>query len=161
LEQYLDTYQGVVLVVSHDRYFLDRVVDKLFTIDKGHWNRFYGDYSEYLEKMTTAAGEQPDTGHHEKSAAVPAAQPAIPEEPVAAAEKKTKGITPRELQELDRITQELPRYEAMVKGINAAIAAAGSDYAQVESLLQEQKEAQQKVEDMTERWCELEELKEQ
>lgn len=161
LEQYLDTYQGVVLVVSHDRYFLDRVVDKLFTIDKGYWNRFYGDYSEYLEKMTTAAGEQPDTGHHEKSAAVPAVQPAIPEEPVAAVEKKTKGITPRELQELDRITQELPRYEAMVKGINAAIAAAGSDYTQVESLLQEQKEAQQKVEDMTERWCELEELKEQ
>lgn len=50
LENYLDTFQGVVLVVSHDRYFLDRVVDKLFTLHAGQWERFYGDYSEYLEE---------------------------------------------------------------------------------------------------------------
>ena len=70
-----------------------------------------------------------------------------------------KGLTSRQEEELKKITTELPQYEAMLKGLNAAIAAAGSDYDQVESLLQEQKETQEKVDAMTERWCELEDLK--
>ena len=47
----------------------------------------------------------------------------------------------------------------MLKGLNAAIAAAGSNYEEVESLLAEQKETQDKVDALTERWCELEDLK--
>ena len=62
-------------------------------------------------------------------------------------------------EELKKITEELPRYEAMLKGINAAIAAAGSNYEQVETLLIDQKETQEKVDALTERWCELEDLK--
>ncbi|WP_444321823.1 ABC transporter C-terminal domain-containing protein [Megasphaera sp.] len=68
-------------------------------------------------------------------------------------------MTSRQEEELRRITEELPRYEAMLKGLNAAIAAAGSNYEEVESLLAEQKETQDKVDTLTERWCELEDLK--
>ncbi|MCH4218588.1 MAG: ABC-F family ATP-binding cassette domain-containing protein [Megasphaera sp.] len=164
LERYLDTYQGVVLVVSHDRYFLDRVVDKLFTIDKGCWNRFYGDYSDYLERVVTASPQSPvaETGNVLKEGAADSTHRVSAAEgaPMPAPAKPAKGLTPRQQQELDHIMQELPRYEAMMKGLNAAIAAAGSDYAKVASLMAEQKETQQKVEDMTERWCELEEMRE-
>lgn len=150
LERYLDTYQGVVLVVSHDRYFLDRVADKLFIIENGTWSRYYGDYSDYLAEKFARSGEQ---GGEKKSAA----SAAVKAEPVAAVRKP--GLTARQEEELRRIMEELPQYEGLLKGINAAIAAAGSDYEQVESLLKEQQETQQKVDELTERWCELEDLK--
>ncbi len=150
LERYLDTFQGVVLVVSHDRYFLDRVVDKLFTLEKGTWNRFYGDYSEYLEEKYS---------HHQEKKSEKLASPSITKTNITPTKTKA-GLTSRQEEELRRITEELPRYEAMLKGLNAAIAAAGSNYEEVESLLDEQKETQDKVDALTERWCELEDLKE-
>lgn len=146
LERYLDTFQGVVLVVSHDRYFLDRVVDKLFTLENGTWQRFYGDYSDYIEEKI----KQPQEKKSEKTA-----EHTITKTNNTPAKEK-QGLSAREEAELKKITEELPRYEAMLKGLNAAIAAAGSNYEEVESLLGEQKETQQKVDDLTERWCELE-----
>lgn len=163
LERYLDTYQGVVLVVSHDRYFLDRVVDKLFTLKHGHWNRFYGDYSDYLEKVTASSIAMENEKEQEKSDASSNAQ----DEPVKTdhedlpVSEQHKGLSSRQQYELDQLVKELPRYEAMLKGLNAAIAMAGSDYDKVQPLLQEQEETQQKLDKMTERWCELEELSEQ
>lgn len=154
LEEYLDTYQGVVLVVSHDRYFLDRVVDKLFTLKNGRWNRFYGDYSDYLAAMLETAEEKKD--------ALPKAsetKPPVATTPVIAKAAKG-GLSFREEAELKKILQELPAYEAMLKGLNAAIASAGSDYDKVASLMAEQKDTQAKVDDLTERWCELEDKKE-
>lgn len=152
LEEYLDTYQGVVLVVSHDRYFLDRVVDKLFTLKDGHWDRFYGDYSDYLAAVVTP--DTPDKKDSPSKAEKVVAAPAK----TAPAKQKT-GLSFREQEELDTILKELPAYEAMLKGLNAAIASAGSDYDKVSSLMEEQKQTQAKVDAMTERWCELEDRK--
>lgn len=152
LEDYLDTFQGVVLVVSHDRYFLDRVADKLFVLKDGMWSRYYGDYSDYIAETIAHSGVEKDVVKKEK----PKVVQMVPKD-----EKKSpQGLTSREEQELASINQELPRYEAMLKGLNAAIAAAGSNYDEVASLLTEQKETQQKVDELTERWCELEEKKE-
>lgn len=153
LEQYLDTYQGVVLVVSHDRYFLDRVADKLFVLKDGTWSRYYGDYSEYLEEMLRQKEpkkEMPSRDRGEEKSKEPSQNP-VP---------ARKGLSSRQEQELEQITQDLPRYEGLLKGLNAAIAAAGSDYETVESLLKEQEETKAKVDELTERWCELEDLKE-
>lgn len=150
LERYLDTYQGVVLVVSHDRYFLDRVADKLFILEQGQWNRYYGDYSEYvMEKAKKSANT-----HAEKSYISKENQ--VKKEP-----RKPVGLAWKEKEELKRIGVELPQYEKMLKGLNTAIAAAGSDFEKVESLLGEQKKVQQLVDSMTERWCELEDKKEE
>ena len=151
LEQYLDTYQGVVLVVSHDRYFLDRVADKLFILQQGQWTRYYGDYSEYLEE-TLKHSEPAETEEHRTPSS-------NKEERRHGAASSPKGLSARQQEELDRILKELPQYEGLLKGLNAAIAAAGSDYDQVQSLLTEQRETQKKVDDLTERWCELEDLK--
>lgn len=153
LEQYLDTYQGVVLVVSHDRYFLDRVADKLFVLKDGTWSRYYGDYSEYLGEMLRQKEpkkEMPSRDKEEEKSKEPSQEPAT----------ARKGLSSRQEKELEQITQDLPRYEGLLKGLNAAIAAAGSDYETVESLLKEQEETKAKVDELTERWCELEDLKE-
>ncbi|MBO1000552.1 ABC-F family ATP-binding cassette domain-containing protein [Bacillus sp. SD075] len=49
LEQYLQTYQGAVLIVSHDRYFLDKVVNLVYEISRNNMKKFHGNYSSYLE----------------------------------------------------------------------------------------------------------------
>ncbi|MGE1063361.1 ABC-F family ATP-binding cassette domain-containing protein [Megasphaera paucivorans] len=147
LEQYLDTYQGVVLTVSHDRYFLDRVADTLFILERGTWRRYYGDYSEYLLEKSVS--------HTEKSTITYAAG----EEKSCSSKilhQEKKGLTFREKEELETITRELPGYEKMLTGLNHAVAAAGSNYEQLESVLKEQQDMQEKVEYMTARWCELE-----
>lgn len=147
LEQYLDTYQGVVLTVSHDRYFLDRVADTLFILERGTWRRYYGDYSEYLLEKSVS--------HTEKSTITYAAG----EEKSCSSKilhQEKKGLTFREKEELETITRELPGYEKMLTGLNHAVAAAGSNYEQLESVLKEQQDMQKKVEYMTARWCELE-----
>jgi len=150
LEQYLDTYQGVVLTVSHDRYFLDRVADTLFILERGTWQRYYGDYSEYLLEKSVS--------HTEKSAITYAAG----EEKSCSSKilhQEKKGLTFRETKELETITRELPRYEKMLTGLNHAVMAAGSNYEQLETVLKEQQDMQEKVEYMTARWCELEDKK--
>lgn len=148
LERYLDTYQGVVFVVSHDRYFLDRVADKLFVLGNGIWTRYDGDYSEYLEEKFSRRDDKKEA----KDAVIAVHTPVV-------SKRKKEGLTSRQQDELARITRELPQYEAMLQGLNAAIAAAGSDYEKVESLLQEQGKTQKQVDEMTTRWCELEDLK--
>ena len=150
LEEYLKRGSLRLLMVTHDRYFLDRVADKLFIIENGTWKRYYGDYSDYLAETLAVRSEKDDV---KKSPA--AAQSTGEAAPVA----RKVGLTARQEEELRRILEELPQYEGLLKGINAAIAAAGSDYEQVESLLKEQQETQRKVDELTERWCELEDLK--
>jgi ATP-binding cassette subfamily F protein 3 len=50
LENALDTFEGAVLVISHDRYFLDRVVDRIVELEDGALTEYAGDYSYYAEK---------------------------------------------------------------------------------------------------------------
>lgn len=142
LERYLDTFQGVVIVVSHDRYFLDRVVDKLFVLEGREWRRYDGDYSDYLEK----AALPPPEGAVKKEKTAPQKEKA---------DKKERGLTTREEKEMATLSAELERYEALAKGLAAAIAAAGSDYAAVAPYLAEQEETAAKIDAMTERWLEL------
>jgi len=51
LEQALEDFEGTVLVISHDRYFLDRTVQRLLVIEKGQLAEYQGGYSDYLEKQ--------------------------------------------------------------------------------------------------------------
>lgn len=148
LEQYLDQFQGVVIVVSHDRYFLDRVVDKLFVIEESKIERYYGDYSDYMEERRKKEG----------AAAVRVEKKVVEPERQS---PKVRKLTLKEQEELAYITKELPNYERMVKGLALAIAGAGSDFAKIEGLLEEQKKVQEKVDEMTERWLVLQEIAEE
>lgn len=59
LEDFLEDFRGCVVVVSHDRWFLDRTVDRLFCFRDGRLERFEGNYSSYLERQQAGEGERP------------------------------------------------------------------------------------------------------
>ena len=115
----------------------------------GTWSRFYGDYSEYLGQELRE--EEPAEKADKAEKVISAPQRATPVE--------KKGLSARE--KLQRIEEELPQYEGLLKGLDAAIAAAGSDFNVVQSLMKDRDETKKKVDALTERWMELEELAEQ
>ncbi|MFZ3579466.1 ABC-F family ATP-binding cassette domain-containing protein [Virgibacillus sp. DJP39] len=143
LEDYLANFPGVVITVSHDRYFLDRVVDQLIVLsDKPTAKRFYGNYSEYLEQRVTE---------------MEAAQ--VKESPTAPPVKKTKKkLSYNEQQEWKEIEDQITELETRIDSLKDAIAGAGSDLEKVQKFYDEQQEAEELLEQKMERWTELSEL---
>jgi len=150
LEDYLDSYEGCLLVVSHDRYFLDRTVEHVFAFEEGgRIRRYPGNYSVYLE-MKPKIAERPQ----EKTS--------VPKEPVsmdpAQAAPKTRKLNSKEKRELERLEEGIAEAEARQESINKELAVAGSDFQTVQRLGAELLELQQKLDrDMT-RWSELAEF---
>ncbi len=146
LEEFLDSFTGVVITVCHDRYFLDRVVDKLFVFSgNGKVDIVAGSYSDWKEKEMSQE-EVVETKSKQKVVAT------IEETPVA-----PKGLTLGEEEEFRRIEAEMPRVALLIKGLDASIAALGSDFEKMKDILKEREEAQSQLEEMEMRWLELEE----
>jgi ATP-binding cassette subfamily F protein uup len=148
LEEYLDSFTGCVIVVSHDRYFLDRVVDHLFRFEgEGRIKEYPGNYSAFLEirqeeeRAAEATKPQPAT-------TVAAPKPAV---------TKTRKLSYKEKQELDRLEREIEHAEARKKEIEDLLSS-GSDYEQTRTLYEEIESLTKKLEHDVERWSELAEL---
>ena len=138
LEDYLDSYPGVVITVSHDRYFLDRVVEQLILFQgAGVVSTFYGNYSEYRDKVQ----EQPKPQQQAKS------------EPVQERkEKKKQKLSYKEQQEWNTIEDDIAELEQRIEACAAGITEAGSDSELVQKLFAEQQELEQQLEQKMERW---------
>jgi len=153
LEDFLEDFRGCVVVVSHDRWFLDRTVDRLFAFTSGELKRFEGNYSAYLEQAqasrppSTTLGGQSSTG----SSARP--RPADRQAPDAPRRRSYK-----ERRELAQIEADLPRWEAERSGLEQQLAAGGSDYSRLETLTQALAELSSRLHTAEERWLELSEL---
>jgi ATP-binding cassette subfamily F protein uup len=148
LEDFLEDFRGCVVVVSHDRYFLDRTVDRLFCFEGGRLQRFEGNYSAYLERANGAKG----------SAATPPETPAAAATAAPAAAGKPRRRSFKETRELSSLEQQLPQWEARRLELEQGLAAGGSDYAALELLSQELSALLQRIEQGEERWLELSEL---
>ncbi|MEY2748012.1 MAG: hypothetical protein RLZZ168_28 [Cyanobacteriota bacterium] len=148
LEDFLEDFRGCVVVVSHDRYFLDRTVDRLFCFEGGRLQRFEGNYSAYLERANGAKG----------SAATPPETPAAAATAPPAAAGKPRRRSFKETRELSTLEQQLPQWEARRLELEQGLAAGGSDYAALELLSQELSALLQRIEQGEERWLELSEL---
>ncbi|MFC7373541.1 ABC-F family ATP-binding cassette domain-containing protein [Fictibacillus iocasae] len=146
LEDYLDHFPGVVVTVSHDRYFLDRVVDKLLAFEgDGTIRRFQGAYSEYMEEKR----------EREASAAAHLqAQRAAAEDSAPKKEKKKK-LSYKDQQEWDTIEDRIMALEERKTELEQAIIAAGSDIGKINELFGEQKKIEAELEATMERWEEL------
>lgn len=151
LEDYLDSFAGAVIAVSHDRYFLDRFANKIFALQPGGTLRqFVGGYSDYenalaQEVAQLVAVEKP------KEAAVKEAAP----------KNAKKKITYSERLELENIDQEIARTEAELKMLGMEINSCGSDFVRLGELTKEQEAAQQKLDVLVDRWAYLSELAEE
>ncbi|MFM7511956.1 MAG: ABC-F family ATP-binding cassette domain-containing protein [Cyanobium sp.] len=149
LEDFLEDFRGCVLVVSHDRWFLDRTVDRLFAFDNGELKRFEGNYSAYLEQVQANRSAAP--------AAAPkaAGRPAERRPPAGPRRRSTK-----ENRELAQIEADLPRWEAERSSLEQALAGAITDYTRLETLTQTLAELSGRLQAAEERWLELSELAE-
>lgn len=161
LEDYLDDFPGVVFVVSHDRYFLDRTVDKVLAFEGNGAVRVHvGDYSEYAEWMLKNAA-----GNQESGAS--AAKKQVTEKSVEASTPVTTQAKPKlkfsfkEQREYDQIDENIEKAEANLARINKEMEGAFSDSARLQELMAEQAEAERHLDELMERWTVLNELAEQ
>lgn len=150
LEDYLDSFAGAVIAVSHDRYFLDRFANKIFALQPGGTLRqFVGGYSDYENTLAQEAAEQ--TVEKPKAAAVKEAAP----------KPAKKKMTYSERLELENIDQEISRTEAELKMLGMEINSCGSDFVRLGELTKEQEAAQKKLDELVDRWAYLSELAEE
>ena len=147
LEDYLQTFPGPILTVSHDRFFLDKLATSIFEVrDGGHVLRYTGNWSDWAEKRKEEA------------------QPRSAEKPKAAEEKpreKRPKFTYKEQLEFQTIDDDMAALEQQIKDCEAAMNTCGSDYVKLQELTDKQAELQARLEEKTERWLYLTELQEQ
>ena len=170
LEDYLDHYQGIVIVVSHDRYFLDRTVNRIFAFEDGGVLRQYeGGYTDYALKagesaqcnlsvqdgiISSAAGgtEGADTGSE-------AGGRAAYENYRANRERKLK-FSYKEKQEYETIEQDILDLEEKLESLDAEMAANATNSKRLSELAAEREQTEADLEHKMERWEYLEELAE-
>lgn len=147
LEDYLEDFPGVVITVSHDRYFLDKVADQLLVLQgQGQIDSFFGNYSEYLEKENEKPVVQEKT---------PAPVNKEQEKP------KKKKLSYNEQREWEGIEDNIANTEARLEEIAVEMNNTGSDFEKARALMEEEAKLNEKLEQLIERWSYLSELAEQ
>ncbi|RSD26302.1 ABC-F family ATP-binding cassette domain-containing protein [Mesobacillus subterraneus] len=146
LEDYLEDFPGVVITVSHDRYFLDKVVDLLLVLEgEGQTSLYFGNYTDYLEKKPKP--EAQDAVQRKD-------KPEQPEKP------KKKKMTYMEKKEWSEIDADIAKVEERLEGIQSEMVKIGSDFEKGQALMNEEAELNEKLEHLIERWSYLSELAE-
>ena len=149
LEDYLDSFPGAVITVSHDRYFLDRVVRRVFAVEgDGTVKGYPGGYTEYLEARRAEEAER-------------APRPAAPEKKAErpASPKKLK-FSYKEQREYETIDADIAALEAQLAQVQADQAAQATDYVALQALQEKQAELEAALEQKMDRWVYLNDLAE-
>lgn len=149
LEDYLDSFRGIVITVSHDRYFLDRVVDRILSFEgNGQLQIYEGGYTEYMEKKEE---EQDIIVKQDKSNKK--------EEYRASKEKKLK-FTYMEKKEFETIDDDIESLEAKIQETEEEMLTCASQYSKLTELTEKKEELENQLELKMERWEYLNDLAE-
>ena len=150
LEEYLETFPGAVLAVSHDRYFLDKMAEHIFAVgEDGVIQRYVGNFTDYLEKHQAEVRQQEKARKKEKEPA--GAKPVR--------QKKLK-FTFKEQREFDTIEADIAALEDRLDQLEGEMSAAGSDYVKLQELTDEQGRVSALLEEKMDRWVYLTDLAE-
>lgn len=153
LEDYLERFDGAVIAVSHDRYFLDKMADFIFAYQPGGVIRQYvGGYSDYEQQINLEELSSKPVQSNGKS--VKNIRPKKQDMP------KTK-FSYKEQYDYDHIDGEIEALEQKLAEVARLIEEQSSDYSKLQELLEEQEQLNEKLEEKTERWIYLNELAEQ
>ncbi len=149
LEDYLDTFPGAVIAVSHDRYFLDRVVRRVFAVEgDGSVRAYPGGYTEYLDaKRAEEKAKAPKMPASDKGKERPAAP------------KKLK-FSYKEQREFETIDDDIAALEEQIAQVQAEQAAKATDYVALQELQEKQSQLEAALEEKMERWVYLNDLAE-
>ncbi|MDO4617097.1 MAG: ABC-F family ATP-binding cassette domain-containing protein [Lachnospiraceae bacterium] len=162
LEDYLDSFAGIVITVSHDRYFLDRVVRRIFSFEgAGHIRQYEGGYSDFL----AAGGQEAAFG-----AAFSLGTAVQKNEPDEAGEKKNKNagrahaeklrFTYKEQKEFETIDDDIAALEEKIQDLENKIPKFATDFVKLNELTKEKEEAEILLEEKMDRWVYLNDLAE-
>lgn len=148
LEHYLDTFPGIVVTVSHDRYFLDRMVNRIFAFEgDGLVKQYEGGYSDY---MLTKGDDVPEEKKPEK-----------PKEEKKSYQKDRSSqlkFTYSEQKEYDTIDDDIAKLEANIEKLEADMVSNASNYGKLNELMKVKEEREKQLEAKMERWMYLTEL---
>lgn len=154
LEDYLNSFVGIVIAVSHDRYFLDDVADRIFEFDgNGHLQQYEGGYTDYVEaKKKRMSGENISSSNSLKK------------------KKNNKDwkqnrpvklkFTYNEQREYETIDEDIAKLEETIERIDGDMAANATNSVKLSELIREKEEAEGKLEEKMERWVYLNDLAE-
>lgn len=151
LEDYLDNYDGIVITVSHDRYFLDRVVRRIFAFEgNGKLKQYEGGYTDYInrvkgEEALVAGGTGADAPVKQDSRAT------------WKQEKKLK-FSYKEEREYETIEADIEALETKLEELDVQMMTVASDFGKLNALTKEKEEVEKQLEEKMERWEYLEDL---
>jgi len=146
LEEYLEYFKGVLLIVSHDRSFLDRTVETIYAFEQDKIKEYPGNYSAYLEKVEQQARPLQ----------------VLPSEPkqqyIKQTSQKKKGLTFNEKREFEALEHTIQEQESALKDLEIRMQQVPAhDFKQFEELSQKQAVTQQILDESMVRWLELSE----
>ncbi len=157
LEDYLDHFDGIVAVVSHDRYFLDRVVRRIFSYEEdGHLVQYEGGYTDYLHAKQ--AKETAITPSGTDSTVTENASKTINRSNWKDGQTHKKKMTYQEQKDFETIEEDIQKLETRLEEIDEEMGRAASDFVRLGKLSEEKENLSQELEQKMERWMYLEEL---
>lgn len=168
LESFLDTFLGIVIIVSHDRYFLDRVADRIFAFEDGKIRMYEGGYTDYLEKRSCRGllEEQIDTVysgsviHKKKSGTDDFSAGNDSKRAKRRLRPEKLRFTYNEKREFETIDDEIAALEDKLSRLDQEIAENARDFVKLGELMKEKDETETLLEEKTERWVYLNDLAE-
>ena len=158
LEDYLDHFQGIVIVVSHDRYFLDRVVSRLFVLKPdGSPQQQEGGYTDYfLRKLAEKEGQETEQAKKTDSASMTSAK-------TTQKGQRTRGpqkikFTYQEQKDYETIEGDIATLEDKIKKLESEMATASTDFVKLNQIMAEKEAAENLLNEKMDRWMYLEDL---
>ena len=149
LEDYLESFPGAVIAVSHDRYFLDKLAASVFEVrEGGEVRRYAGNYADYAEKRALERREEKRAEKKPEAAARPERR-----------ERKLR-FSFKEQREYETIDADIASLEAQIEKTDAEIAQNSSDYVRLQELMAEKTRLEAEHEQKLERWLYLNDLAE-
>lgn len=158
LEDYLDSFPGIVVTVSHDRYFLDRVVRRIFAFEgQGEVTQYEGGYTDY---QAAFQAKYPDglPGQEEPGKKAETEVKKNREKPRG--ERKLK-FSYKEQKDWDTIEEDMAALEEKIQALDGQMAEAASNYSKLNALMEEKTQQERLLEEKMERWMYLNDLAEQ
>lgn len=164
LEDFLDEFAGIVITVSHDRYFLDRTVDRIAAFENGNIVVYEGDYTEYQEKSGRIEADSIDSvdsgsGLHIKKSNEKKKEGR--EQWLASKNKEKKlKFSYKEQKEFETVDEDIEKLEEKIAELEEQISKCATDFIKLNELMQEKEKTEAELSDKMERWVYLNDLAE-
>ena len=164
LEDFLDEFAGIIITVSHDRYFLDRTVDRIAAFENGNIVVYEGDYTEYQEKSGRIEADSIDSvdsgsGLHIKKSNEKKKEGR--EQWLASKNKEKKlKFSYKEQKEFETIDEDIEKLEEKIAELEEQISKCATDFIKLNEFMQEKEKTEAELSDKMERWVYLNDLAE-